>query len=108
MAVILGATYPNIFAAIAVGSGLEYQAATSTISAYTAMSSGGPNPVTQGDVAYKEQGAYSRPLGVSFCFRDHRSKLFRCWLFTALPTPQLTLSMGNKLQVNGHVPTTEA
>ena len=64
MTVILGATYPDVFAAIAVGAGLEYQAATSVMNAYLAMSSGGPNPVTQGDIAYKEQGEYSRPLGV--------------------------------------------
>ena len=28
------------------------------------MSSGGPNPTTQGDIAYQEEGPQARPLGV--------------------------------------------
>src|SRR5271165_3777076 len=47
MAVIMGATYPDIFAAIGVHSGLEYQAATSLTAATTAESQGGPSPTTQ-------------------------------------------------------------
>lgn len=58
MTVILGATYPDVFAAISVGSGLEYKAASgSTVDAYSAMSSGGPSPVTQGRLAYHAMGA---------------------------------------------------
>ena len=44
MAVILGATYPDIFAAIGVHSGLEYQAATNTGDSLKVMSMGGPDP----------------------------------------------------------------
>jgi len=66
---IQGVTYPDIFTAVAVGAGLEYQAATSVAAAYTAMSSGGPNPKTQGDVAYAAMGSYARPLGVRICFK---------------------------------------
>lgn len=60
MSVIMGATYPDIFKAIGVGAGLEYKAATSVTSAYTAMSSGGPNPQTQGRLAYQSMGSYKR------------------------------------------------
>src|SRR5579884_3539011 len=52
MAVILGATYPDIFAAIGVGEGLEYKAATSASGALVAQVYGGPNPTQQGQVAY--------------------------------------------------------
>src|SRR5437762_530073 len=51
MTVILGATYPDIFAAIGVQSGLEYQAATSSTDAYTDLRQGGPDPARQGQAA---------------------------------------------------------
>jgi poly(hydroxyalkanoate) depolymerase family esterase len=60
LSVVLGATYPDVFAAIAVGSGLEYKAATSASASSGAMSGGGPNPVTQGDLAFRAMGSYSR------------------------------------------------
>ncbi|MEF2280249.1 PHB depolymerase family esterase [Deinococcus sp. YIM 134068] len=56
MSVIMGATYPDVFRAVGVGAGLEYKAATSTAAAFTAMSSGGPNPDTQGTAAYNAMG----------------------------------------------------
>jgi len=40
LAVILGAVYPDVFAAIGVHSGLEYQAATSSIDSLRVMSQG--------------------------------------------------------------------
>ncbi|MBM7702450.1 PHB depolymerase family esterase [Metabacillus iocasae] len=64
MSVIMGATYPDIFAAISVGAGLEYKAATSLTGAFTAMNSGGPNPSQQGDAAYNAMGAYKRVVPV--------------------------------------------
>jgi len=60
MSVILGATYPDIFAAIGVHSGLEYQAATDTNAAWMAMLYGGPDPVQQGTKAYQAMGGYAR------------------------------------------------
>ena len=60
MAVILGATYPDIFAAIGVHSGLEYQAATSSTAAYTALRQGGPDPAQQGQAAYNAMGSAAR------------------------------------------------
>lgn len=60
MAVIMGATYPDIFAAIGVHSGLEYAAATDTNSAFTALSQGGPNPTQQGQAAFNAMGSVAR------------------------------------------------
>lgn len=64
MAVILGATYPDIFAAVGVGSGLEYQAASNRDSAWGVMSNGGPNPDTQGFKAYQAMGSRYRTMPV--------------------------------------------
>ena len=60
MAVIMGATYPDIFAAMGEESGLEYQAATSLTAATTAESQGGPSPTTQGQAAYNAMGSVAR------------------------------------------------
>jgi poly(hydroxyalkanoate) depolymerase family esterase len=60
MAVIMGATYPDIFAAIGVHSGLEYQAATSVSGAFRAQLQGGPDPSQQGKAAYRAMGNAAR------------------------------------------------
>lgn len=60
MSVIMGATYPDMFAAIAVHSGLEYQAATSQTAATTALSQGGPDPTQQGQTAFNAMGGNAR------------------------------------------------
>jgi len=60
MAVILGATYPDIFAAVGVHSGIEYQAVTNSISALKVMRHGGPGPVIQGQRAFEAMGNYKR------------------------------------------------
>ncbi len=62
MAVILGATYPDIFAAIGVHSGLEYQAATDTVNSLKVMSLGGPNPQQQGQAAFDAMGTTTRVI----------------------------------------------
>jgi poly(hydroxyalkanoate) depolymerase family esterase len=64
MAVVLGATYPDVFAAVAVHSGLEFQAATDAQSALAAAQSGGPDPKAQGDAAFAAMGAQSRVVPV--------------------------------------------
>jgi hypothetical protein len=56
----LAAAYPEVFAGLAVGAGLEWKAAESVIGAYTAMSSGGPSPAKQGAGAYAQEGAQAR------------------------------------------------
>jgi poly(hydroxyalkanoate) depolymerase family esterase len=64
MSVIMGATYPDVFASIGVGAGLEYQAATSVTGAYMAMLYGGPDPVRQGQAAYRTMGNAARVVPV--------------------------------------------
>lgn len=64
MASILGATYPDVFSAIGVHSGLEFKAATTQTAAFTAMSSGGPDPNTQGNAAYTAMGSFARKVRV--------------------------------------------
>jgi poly(hydroxyalkanoate) depolymerase family esterase len=56
MASILGATHPDIFAAIGIGSGCEY-AATATCAGYKSA-----DPVQAGQQAYKEMGANAREM----------------------------------------------
>src|SRR5579883_2067718 len=60
MAVIMAATYPDIFAAMGSESGLEYKAATSQTAATTAQMQGGPNPTQQGQAAYSAMGSAAR------------------------------------------------
>lgn len=64
MAVVMGATYPDLYAAIGEESGLEYQAATDQTSANTALRQGGPNPQTQGQAAYNAMGSRARVVPV--------------------------------------------
>jgi poly(hydroxyalkanoate) depolymerase family esterase len=52
MAVVLGATYPDLFMAIGVIAGLEFGAGTSAASGYGAMRRGGPDPRLQGLLAF--------------------------------------------------------
>jgi poly(hydroxyalkanoate) depolymerase family esterase len=60
MAGILGATYPDVFAAIGVHSGLEYQAANSVGQSVMVMGRGGPMPREQGSAAYAAMGEHAR------------------------------------------------
>lgn len=64
MAVIMGATYPDLYSGIGVAAGLEYKAATTTYSAYLSMISGGPSPATQGQLAYNAMGSYASVVPV--------------------------------------------
>ena len=60
MAVILGVTYSDVFAAIGVHSGLEYQAASNLNEGFRAMRRGGPNPQQQGRMAYAAMSDLAR------------------------------------------------
>jgi poly(hydroxyalkanoate) depolymerase family esterase len=62
MAAILGACYPDLFAAMAVHSGLAYQSATSAGSAFEVMSHGGGDAALQGHAAHAAMGAHARAI----------------------------------------------
>jgi poly(hydroxyalkanoate) depolymerase family esterase len=64
MAVVLGATYPDIFAAIGVHSGGEYGAITSPLSGGQAFLQGGPDPIRQGRSAFAAMGNFARVVPV--------------------------------------------
>jgi poly(hydroxyalkanoate) depolymerase family esterase len=64
MAVILGATYPDLFSGVAVHSGLEYKAATDVPGAFRALAKGGPDPVDQGGQAFRAMGNRARLMPV--------------------------------------------
>lgn len=60
MSVVLGATYPDRFAAIGVLAGIEYAGATSLSQVLGVSSGGGPDPVQQGERAHDAMGAFAR------------------------------------------------
>ena len=64
MSVVLGATYPDRFSAIAVSAGLEYAAAASLAGASTAQLDGGPDPAVQAKLAAMAMAGGARPVRV--------------------------------------------
>lgn len=74
MAAIMGACYPDYFAAIGIHSGLEYKAARGLSGARTALLRGGPDPVLQGKFAHLAADSAARvlPVIVFHGTRDYR------------------------------------
>jgi poly(hydroxyalkanoate) depolymerase family esterase len=62
MAAILAAVYPDLFAAVAVHSGLSYRSAASMGAAFTAMAHGAKDPIRQGRAAHATIGDLARPV----------------------------------------------
>jgi poly(hydroxyalkanoate) depolymerase family esterase len=62
MAAILAACYPDLFAAVAVHSGLPYNAATSMGSAFDVMASGAADADAHGRAARAAMGDHARPV----------------------------------------------
>jgi poly(hydroxyalkanoate) depolymerase family esterase len=57
MATVMGATYPDIYAAVGSGSGCEYNG-------LPCVGSPGPDPVVSGKAAYQAMGSYARSMPV--------------------------------------------
>jgi poly(hydroxyalkanoate) depolymerase family esterase len=62
MACILAACYPDLFAAVAVHSGLAYNSANNLASAYQAMARGSGKGDALGHAAYAAMGQHARPV----------------------------------------------
>jgi poly(hydroxyalkanoate) depolymerase family esterase len=62
MTTILAAAYPDLFAAVAVHSGLAYRSAANVGAAFTAMARGSEDPVGQGRAAHAAAGDDARPV----------------------------------------------
>jgi poly(hydroxyalkanoate) depolymerase family esterase len=62
MAAILAATYPDVFAAVAVHSGLAYRSAANVGAALTAMARGSEDPIGQGRAAHAAMGDHARAV----------------------------------------------
>jgi poly(hydroxyalkanoate) depolymerase family esterase len=60
MAAVLAATHPDVFAAVAMHSGLAYRSATSMGEAFGAMARGGPDPARRGAEVHAAMGARAR------------------------------------------------
>jgi poly(hydroxyalkanoate) depolymerase family esterase len=63
-AVVMGATYPDLFSAIGVHSGLHYRIATSQQAAFEAMKRGGNEPGRRGADAFAAMGEHARVMPV--------------------------------------------
>jgi poly(hydroxyalkanoate) depolymerase family esterase len=62
MAAVMAATYPDVFAAVAIHSGLAYGSARSLPAATSAMTRGAPDPDAQGRAALAAMGRHARPV----------------------------------------------
>lgn len=62
LAVVLAATHPELFAGLAVHSGLPFAAASELTGAYAAMAGSGPDPVEGGRLAFAAMGRLARPV----------------------------------------------
>jgi len=64
MTVVMGATYPDLYAAIGVSAGFAYQAARDPLAVLKVAQQGGPDPRQQGTLAYQAAGAAARVVPV--------------------------------------------
>jgi len=102
MAGILGATYPDLFAAVGIHSSTQYRAARSLPAAVFAMTTGGPNPDAQGRLAHAAMGPRARVVPVMVVQGDrdrtvwpgNGERVVRQWLTTT------SLASGGSLRLD--------
>ncbi|MBC7795741.1 MAG: carboxypeptidase regulatory-like domain-containing protein, partial [Pyrinomonadaceae bacterium] len=62
MSVIMGATYPDIFAGVGASAGLEFRAGDNAVTAVLAQETMGPDPNMQGEIAFRSMGSFARRM----------------------------------------------
>ena len=62
MAAVMGATHPDVFAAVAIHSGLAFGSATNPGAAFAVMSRGAPDAARHGELAFRTMGDRARPI----------------------------------------------
>jgi poly(hydroxyalkanoate) depolymerase family esterase len=98
MASVMGATYPDLYAAIGVGSGCEY-AATATCAGYKSA-----DPAQAAKAAYAEMGPRARPLPVIAFEGDKDTTVPPVNAQQLISQWQLTADMADDATANGSVP----
>ncbi|MGQ0560521.1 MAG: extracellular catalytic domain type 1 short-chain-length polyhydroxyalkanoate depolymerase, partial [Gemmatimonadota bacterium] len=91
MANVVAVTHPELYAALALHSGIGFKASETLAAARRAMAEGGPDPVTQGRLAHEAMGARARmiPVLVMHGLKDavvpplHAAQLEQQWLTIA-------------------------
>jgi poly(hydroxyalkanoate) depolymerase family esterase len=102
MASIMGATYPDVFAAIGVGSGCEY-AATATCAGYKSA-----DPAQAAKAAYAEMGSRARPMPVIAFQGDKDTTVPPINADQLISQWQQTADLADDAQANGSIPSTVA
>jgi poly(hydroxyalkanoate) depolymerase family esterase len=98
MASVMGATYPDLYAAIGVGSGCEY-AATATCAGYKSA-----DPAKAAKAAYAAMGQYARPLPVIAFEGDKDTTVPPVNAEQLISQWQMTADLADDATANGSVP----
>jgi poly(hydroxyalkanoate) depolymerase family esterase len=98
MASVMGATYPDLYAAIGVGSGCEY-GATATCAGYKSA-----DPAQAGKAAYGAMGQFARPLPVIAFEGDKDTTVPPVNAEQLITQWQLTADLADDATANGSVP----
>jgi poly(hydroxyalkanoate) depolymerase family esterase len=98
MASVMGATYPDVFAAVGVGSGCEY-AATATCAGYQSA-----DPAQAAKAAYAEMGSRARPIPVIAFQGDKDTTVPPVNADQLISQWQQTADLADDAAANGSVP----
>src|SRR5215472_12897413 len=96
MAAVMGATYPDVYAAVGIGSGCEYDGACGP--------NGDTDPVTAGKAAYQEMGSRAREMPVLVFHGDADPIVNPNFAFDDIDQWQVTADWADDGRPNGSVP----